>query len=207
MDNILLPIFQVVVLLYSVVIHEVSHGAMAHALGDMTAKNAGRLSLNPLRHLDMFGSIILPLILFLARSPFIVGYAKPVPYDPTMLRDHKYGAAKVAIVGPLSNIILAILFGLTLRFMPDVFTSPLIPQLFAFIVFLNILLAIFNLFPVPPLDGHWLLMTFLPRRFDAFKVFLYQYSLVFLFLFIVFIFPLLLPLVALLFRLITGVSL
>ena len=207
MDGLLLPIFQVLVLLYSVVIHEVSHGAMANSLGDPTAKLQGRLSLNPLRHIDMFGSIILPLLLFLVRSPFIVGYAKPVPYDPAQLRDRKYGPAKVAIAGPLSNLLLALLFGLTLRFLPDVFSSPLVPELLSFIVVLNILLAVFNLFPVPPLDGHWLLMTFLPHKYDAVKVFMYKYSIFLLFIFIIFIFPLLLPLVGLIFQLITGVGL
>lgn len=206
MDTLLQAIFKVLVLLYSVVIHEVSHGAMANTLGDPTAKNAGRLSLNPIKHIDMFGSIILPLLLFIAQSPFLVGYAKPVPYDPMQLKDRRYGPAKVAIAGPLSNLILALLFGLTLRFMPDVFSSPLVPELFTFIVVLNLLLAIFNLFPIPPLDGHWLLMTFLPRRYDALRVFLYRYSIVLLFIFIIFIFPLLLPLVAWLFRLITGVG-
>jgi len=207
MDGLLLPIFQVLVLLYSVVIHEVSHGAMANSLGDPTAKLQGRLSLNPLRHIDMFGSIILPLLLFLVRSPFIVGYAKPVPYDPAQLRDRKYGPAKVAIAGPLSNLLLALLFGLTLRFLPDVFSSPLVPELLSFIVVLNILLAVFNLFPVPPLDGHWLLMTFLPHKYDAVKVFMYKYSIFLLFIFIIFIFPPLLPLVGLIFQLITGVGL
>ncbi len=204
MTGLLLPIFQILALLYSVVIHEVSHGAMANSLGDPTARNAGRLSLNPLKHIDMFGSIFLPLMLYLVRSPFVVGYAKPVPYDPTMLNDRKYGPAKVAIAGPVSNLLLALLFGLTFRFLPDAFSSPLIPELLRFVVGLNIFLAIFNLFPVPPLDGHWLLMTFLPHRFDAVKVFMYKYSLILLFVFIIFIFPLLLPLVGLVFTLITG---
>lgn len=177
---------------------------MANSLGDPTARNAGRLSLNPLKHIDMFGSIFLPLMLYLVRSPFVVGYAKPVPYDPTMLNDRKYGPAKVAIAGPVSNLLLALLFGLTFRFLPDAFSSPLIPELLRFVVGLNIFLAIFNLFPVPPLDGHWLLMTFLPHRFDAVKVFMYKYSLILLFVFIIFIFPLLLPLVGLVFTLITG---
>lgn len=206
MDSLLQPIFKVIVLLYSVVIHEVSHGAMANALGDKTAKDAGRLSLNPLKHIDIFGSVVLPLLLLIARSPFVVGYAKPVPYNPLQLKDRKLGPAKVALAGPMSNIILAVLFGLTLRFMPDIFSSPLVPELLAFMVVLNLLLAIFNLFPIPPLDGHWLLITFLPARFDYLKIFLYKYSLVLLFIFIIFIFPLLLPLVGILFKFITGVS-
>lgn len=206
MDSLLLPLFQVFVLLYSVVIHEVSHGLMANSLGDPTAKNLGRLSLNPIKHIDMFGSIILPLMLFFLRFPFVVGYAKPVPYVPENLRDQKYGPAKVAIAGPLSNIILAILFGLTLRFLPDVFVSPIVPELMRFIIVLNLVLAIFNLFPIPPLDGHWLLMTFLPERFRAFKSFLYRYSFILLIIFLVYIFPLIFPVVGVLYKLLTGLS-
>ncbi len=175
-------------------------------MGDPTAKNLGRLSLNPLKHLDMFGSVILPLILFFVRSPFIVGYAKPVPYVPENLRDRKYGPAKVAIAGPASNLVLAGLFGLTLRFLPDVFTSPLVPQLLSFIIVLNLVLAIFNLFPIPPLDGHWLLMTFLPRRFVRLRGFLYQYSLILLVIFLIYVFPLIFPLVGLVYELLTGLK-
>ena len=207
METLLLPIFYIVVLLYSVVIHEVSHGLMADSLGDPTAKNLGRLTLNPLKHLDMFGSVLLPLLLFLARAPFIIGYAKPVPYNPQNLSDKKYGPAKVALAGPASNVVLALIFGLSLRLMPDIFTSSLIPELFSFIILLNLVLAIFNLFPIPPLDGHWLLMTFLPARFNALKVFLYRYSLMLLFVFIIFIFPLIFPIVSVLYRLITGINL
>src|SRR3989344_344850 len=171
MEALLLPIFYIIVLLYSVVIHEVSHGLMADSLGDPTAKNLGRLTLNPLKHLDMFGSVLLPLLLLIARAPFIIGYAKPVPYNPANLRDRKYGPAKVALAGPASNIILALLFGLTLRFLPDIFSSSLIPQLLSIVVTLNLFLTIFNLFPVPPLDGHWLLLTFIPNGFEALRVF------------------------------------
>lgn len=207
MDSFLLPLFQIVVLLFSVVIHEVSHGLMANALGDPTAKNLGRLTLNPLPHLDMFGSIILPLLLFLIPgNPFIVGYAKPVPYVPENLRDRKYGPAKVAIAGPASNLVLAFLFGMTLRFLPDVFTSPLVPQLLSFIIILNLVLAIFNLFPIPPLDGHWLLMTFLPRRFARFRRFMYQYSLILLIVFLIYIFPLIFPLVGWIYEILTGLK-
>jgi len=207
MEALLLPIFYIIVLLYSVVIHEVSHGLMADSLGDPTAKNLGRLTLNPLKHLDMFGSVLLPLLLLIARAPFIIGYAKPVPYNPNNLSDKKYGPAKVALAGPASNIILALIFGLSLRLAPDIFTSSLIPELFSFIILLNLVLAIFNLFPIPPLDGHWLLMTFLPARFNGLKVFLYRYSLPLLFVFIIFIFPLIFPLVSVLYRLITGINL
>ena len=207
MDGFLLPLFQIVVLLYSVVIHEVSHGLTANALGDPTAKNLGRLTLNPLKHLDMFGSVILPLLLFIVRSPFIVGYAKPVPYVPENLRDRKYGPAKVAIAGPASNLVLAFLFGMTLRVLPDIFTSPLVPQLLSFIIVLNLVLAIFNLFPIPPLDGHWLLMTFLPRRFIRFRRFMYQYSFILLIIFLIYVFPLIFPLVGLVHELLTGLKL
>lgn len=206
MESLLLPIFYIIVILYSVTIHEVSHGLMANSMGDTTAKNLGRLSLNPLKHLDPFGSVLLPFFLYITTG-FAFGYAKPVPYNPDNLSDRKYGPVKVAIAGPLSNLVLALLFGFSLRFMPDIFSSSLVPELFSRIVLLNLVLAVFNMFPVPPLDGHWLLMTFLPSRFNAVKVYMYKNSF--------FIFPIFLiifmfyvsPLIYWLFRLITGVGL
>lgn len=205
METILITLFWIVALLYSVVIHEVSHGAVAYSLGDPTAKNLGRLTLNPIKHLDMFGSVILPLLSFMLGG-FIFGYAKPVPYNPLNLRDRKYGAAKVAIAGPASNIALAVLFGLTLRFLPDIFSTSLIPELLSIVVILNLFLAIFNLFPIPPLDGHWLLFTFLPVRFIAARTFLYKYGFLLLLMFLFFVFPLLLPFIRTLFRLLTGIG-
>ena len=205
METALTTVFWIAALLYSVVIHEVSHGAVAYSLGDPTAKNLGRLTLNPLKHLDMFGSILLPFASFLLGG-FIIGYAKPVPYNPLNLSDRKYGPAKVAIAGPASNITLAVLFGLTLRFLPDVFSSSLIPELLSIVVILNLSLAIFNLFPIPPLDGHWLLLTLLPAEFTAVRTFLYKYSFVLLLMFLFFIFPLLIPFVRALFKLLTGIG-
>ena len=198
-------LFLIIVILYSVTIHEVSHGLMANSLGDPTAKNLGRLTLNPIKHLDLFGSILLPFFLYYATG-FAFGYAKPVPYNPDNLTDRKYGPAKVALAGPLSNIILALLFGLSLRFFGGFIPSSLMISLFKDIVWLNLVLAIFNLFTVPPLDGHWLLMTFLPTKFYAFKSYLYKNSF--------FIFPIFLiifmfyvsPLIFMLFKLITGLE-
>ena len=203
MESLLLPIFYIIVILYSVTIHEVSHGLMANSLGDPTAKNLGRLSLNPIKHLDLFGSIILPFVLFITTG-FAFGYAKPVPYNPNNLNDIKYGPVKVAIAGPLSNLILALLFGLTLRFMPDVFSTSLVPDLFSRIVLLNLVLAIFNMFPIPPLDGHWLLMAFLPPRMDAVKVYIYKNSFILFPIFLIVFMVFVSPLIYWLFQLITG---
>ncbi len=157
-------IFQVLILIFSVVIHEVSHGYMAYSLGDPTAKRAGRLTLNPIKHLDFFGSLIVPAFLIISGSPFVIGWAKPVPYNPNQLvKDKKYGPLKVALAGPLSNFIVATIFGIALRFL-----HPFLPEMmifgFALIVFINILLGVFNLIPVPPLDGSKILMTFLPPK-------------------------------------------
>lgn len=204
-EMLLTTFFWIVALLYSVVIHEVSHGVVAYSLGDPTAKNLGRLTLNPIKHLDMFGSVILPLLSFMLGG-FIFGYAKPVPYNPLNLRDRKYGAAKVAMAGPASNITLAVLFGLTLRFLPDVFSSSLVPELLGIVVVLNLFLAVFNLFPIPPLDGHWLLFTFLPARYLAARTFLYKYGFLLLLMFLFFVFPLFLPFIRMLFRLLTGIG-
>lgn len=206
MEGILLPIFYIIVILYSVTIHEVSHGLMANSLGDQTAKNLGRLSLNPIKHLDLFGSVILPFVLFLTTG-FAFGYAKPVPYNPNNLNDRKYGPVKVALAGPVSNLILALLFGFTLRFMPDVFVSSLVPELFSRIVLLNLVLAVFNMFPIPPLDGHWLLMAFLPPSMDALKVYIYRNSFILFPLFLIVFMVFISPVIFWLFRLITGTGL
>ena len=154
-------IFQIIILIFSVVIHEVSHGTMAYYLGDITAKRAGRLTLNPLPHLDMMGSVILPALMVFTHSPILFGWAKPVPYNPYNLRKGgKWAEALVAFAGPLSNFTLAILIGLAMR----VGVVPVEVHSLAFMaVFINILLGIFNLIPIPPLDGSKVLPSLLPR--------------------------------------------
>lgn len=163
-------IFQILILIFSIVIHEISHGYMAYHLGDPTAKRAGRLTLNPIKHLDLFGSIIVPGLLLISGSGFVIGWAKPVPYNPNLLiKDKKYGPLKVALAGPLSNLLIAFIFGFGLRFLHPFLPSGLIFS-FAMIAFINILLAIFNLIPMPPLDGSKILMVLLPPKYaDSFE--------------------------------------
>jgi len=197
-------VFLALVFLYSVVIHEVAHGLVAYDLGDSTAKDLGRLTLNPIKHLDMVGSILLPLLLIIFRAPFIFGYAKPVPYNPVNLRDQKFGPAKVAFAGPASNLALAVLFGLLLRFLPLSFHGSVLPELLIAIVQINLLLAIFNLMPIPPLDGHWLLLAILPDGFQAIRIFFVKYGLIFFIIFLFFIFPLIFPLIKFLTEVIVG---
>jgi Zn-dependent protease len=199
-------IILIVVLIFSVVIHEVAHGAMAYHLGDPTAKYAGRLTLNPIRHLDPIGSILLPVFLIIIRSPFLFGWAKPVPFNPYYLRDQRYGSAKVALAGPASNLLVALVFGLLMRFSPDLTGFP---RIFLFtithIVFINILLAVINLMPIPPLDGSHILFTFLPYSMQRFKVMFSQYGFIILMIFVVVGgLRLLSPLISAVFYLMTG---
>lgn len=198
-------LFLLAILLLSVVIHEVSHGWMANYLGDPTAKYAGRLSLNPLRHLDPVGSVLVPLFLVLMRSPFLFGWAKPVPINPYNFRDQKYGSAKVSLAGPGSNLLIALIFGLAIRFLAEAISAPALFSMFGFIVFINILLAVFNLIPIPPLDGSHILFTFLPSSTEHLKITLSQYGFFILILFI-FLggFRLLSPIIFGLYSLITG---
>jgi len=201
-----ITIFSLIVLLFSVIIHELAHGYVAYSLGDPTAKYAGRLTLNPLSHLDLFGSIILPLLLFLAGSPFLFGWAKPVPINPYNFKDQKYGELKVSIAGPASNFLLAIIFGLLLRFIPAgiIANNPGIEILLGYVVAINIWLAIFNIIPVPPLDGSWILFTFLPATMQNVQDFLKQYGVVILVLLILFGGSLWFSITSFLFQIITG---
>ncbi len=189
----IISIFALIILLFSVIIHEVAHGSVAYYLGDPTAKHAGRLSLNPLKHLDPFGSVILPLLLFVLQSDLppgqrmIFGWARPVPINPYNFRDQKYGSLKVALAGPAANLAVALVSGLSIRF-----SSGFIPyglaSAFSFIVFINILLAVFNLLPIPPLDGSHVLFTFLPYSMQRIKIFLTQFGF-YILIFLIFFFP------------------
>ncbi|OHA46228.1 MAG: hypothetical protein A3A80_03230 [Candidatus Terrybacteria bacterium RIFCSPLOWO2_01_FULL_44_24] len=157
-------VFQLLILLFSIVIHEVSHGIVALLLGDPTAKYSGRLTLNPLRHIDPVGTVLLPItLLILSGGRTSFGWAKPVPYNPHNLRNHKWGPAMVGVAGPLSNILLALFFGLTIRFghaaLSEYFTGFLV-----LVVLTNLYLAAFNFIPIPPLDGSKLLLSLLPSR-------------------------------------------
>ena len=198
-------IFLIIILILSVVIHEVAHGAAAFSLGDSTAKDAGRLTLNPLKHLDPIGSVLLPLFLVLIRSPFLFGWAKPVPVNPYNFNYQKYGSAKVALAGPGSNLIIALFFGLVLRFFPETITAlPGLSLMFSYIIYINILLAVFNLLPIPPLDGSHILFTFLPLKMEKIKIFLNQFGLFILIFVIFFLFDYIILFVRFIFNLITG---
>jgi Zn-dependent protease len=203
---IITTILSLVILLFSVIIHELAHGYVAYSLGDPTAKYEGRLTLNPVKHLDPFGSIILPLLLFISGSPFLFGWAKPVPVNPYNFRDKKFGDIKVSIAGPASNFALAIIFGLILRFVPNEIISANegIRIAFSYIVYINLWLGVFNLIPIPPLDGSWILFSFLPDSLQGIKIFLKQYGIVILVLLILFGGSLWYVITSVLFYLITG---
>lgn len=144
-----------------------AHGYAALYYGDETAKNEGRLTLNPLKHLDMFGSILLPLFLFISGSPYMVGWAKPVPYNPNNLRDSKYGKLAVASAGIIVNLIIVIIFVLLIKIFQN--TLPLATlKIFSLVVLVNLILASFNLLPVPPLDGSKIIAHFGNSRIKNF---------------------------------------
>jgi len=195
-------IFVIAIVVMSVVIHEVSHGYVAFILGDKTAHYEGRLTLNPLKHLDPVGSVIVPILTYLSTGVSF-GWAKPVPYNPYNLRNQRWGEAWVAAAGPLSNILIATIFGLALRFGADTFSASLI-QIASLIVLLNIGLACFNLVPIPPLDGSKILFAFLPYRWRGIREALERYSLILVIVFVFFLSWVLSPLIFNMFYLITG---
>ncbi|MBW1917123.1 MAG: site-2 protease family protein [Deltaproteobacteria bacterium] len=155
----------VVVLFFSVIVHEVAHGYIALLNGDPTAKNYGRLSFNPLVHIDPIGTILVPAILLLSHAGILFGWAKPVPVNPLNYRNYRQGEITVSVAGPLSNLLLAVIFAVVLRFAGD---NPGLVRLCYYGCIINIFLALFNLIPIPPLDGSHVLLHLLPRPLDRY---------------------------------------
>ncbi len=207
MEQTFLIAFYLIVLIYSIILHEVSHGVVALWLGDKTAKYAGRLSLEPLRHIDPVGSVILPLIM-IATTGFAFGWAKPVPYNPYNLRSQRWGEVLVAFSGPITNFLIALIAAIGSSFIAIpisqksivvrhvmqvewyplsqiVVGSPLtlLYAICAMIIFWNVLLGTFNLIPIPPLDGSKLLFAFIKVRRDI-QIFLEQWGFFIIILFL-----------------------
>jgi len=158
-----IPIFfQLLLLFFSVIVHECAHGIMAEKCGDPTARIMGRITLNPLPHIDPVGTILLPIVLLIFRSPFLIGWAKPVPVNPTHFRNYRSDSAKVAFSGAGSNLLLALSFSLMIRTLGKVPGNLFLLHFFTYGVYINLVLAVFNLIPFPPLDGSKIVAAFLP---------------------------------------------
>ncbi len=200
----LISLFSIIVLIISVVLHEMAHGYAALSQGDKTAWYAGRLTFNPLKHLDLWGSVIIPLILVLTNAGFIIGWAKPVPYNPNNLRDPVWGKVWVAIAGVLTNFSIALVFGLLIRFGGF---SGVALVLFQIVVLINIILGVFNLVPIPPLDGSKIILAFLPEKYQAMVHYYERYSFFLIILFVFYGWGLIWPIINRLLLLFTGLPL
>ncbi|MDO8435337.1 MAG: site-2 protease family protein [bacterium] len=196
-------IFYIAILVMSAVIHEYMHGFVAFLLGDNTAQREGRLTLNPIAHVDMFGTILLPLALyFFSGGNFLFAYAKPVPFNPYNLKYPRWGPAMVGLAGPGINLLIAVVFGLAVRTLG---ATP-IGEFFAIITWTNIVLAVFNLVPIPPLDGSKLLYGIFLHANTRLVETLERYGTWLFILFIFFGFSYITPIMDWLFQLITGAS-
>jgi len=194
-------LFFFLIIIPSAIIHEYAHGWTADQLGDPTARKAGRLTLDPRAHIDMWGTIIMPIMLLLfSGGSFMFAYAKPVPYNPYNLSNRKWGPALVGVAGPAANLIVAVMFGILVRFLPPSNFSLLL----GIIVYANLLLMVFNLVPIPPLDGSKILFAVLPDSMYQFKLNLERYGFIILLFFIFYFFQWLVPIISWLFRLVTG---
>lgn len=202
----IIQIFGFVILIFSIVVHEFSHGWMADQLGDPTARYMGRLTLNPIPHIDPLGSVIVPLLLVLSGSSFVVGWAKPVPYNPYNLKDQKNGPALVALAGPLSNLSVAVIFGILARILVAQGGAAYASEIMFFdmIILYNVLLAVFNLVPLPPLDGSKILESILPRSMQGIMQTLEKNYMLFMMLFILFGFQLIQPIIIFVYVVIAG---
>ena len=194
-------VFYFIIIVPSSIIHEYMHGWVANQLGDPTAKYAGRLSLDPRVHIDLWGTIIMPIVLFVfSGGSFMFAYAKPVPFNPYNLRHGKWGPAIVGAAGPLANLAVAAVFGSFIRFFPYAAVSSML----AIIVYSNVMLAIFNLVPIPPLDGSKILYALLPPSMDNVRAFLDRYGFFILLFFIFYAFQVISPIIQWVFTLLVG---
>ena len=190
MNDFLAIILVLVIILVSVILHELMHGVVAYWLGDKTAKYAGRLTLNPIKHIDPFMSILVPVLLYIMRAP-VFGGAKPVPVDSRNLKWHEWGMALVAIAGPLTNFLLALIFFMIGHFSGLLYGSG--GEIFMFIlsefVIINVGFTIFNLIPIPPLDGSRLLYAIAPDGIRLFMVQMEQYGIIIIYMLILLLGP------------------
>ena len=206
MLNPFISIFQLIVLIFSVIIHEVSHGFVANKLGDSTAKDAGRLTLNPIKHIDPFGSVLLPLLLYVIGSPVLFGWARPVPFNPNNLKNPKKDGGFIALSGPVSNFSVAIIFAILLKIagMFSFFAIPALSIFLNIIILVNVVLGIFNFVPIAPLDGSKVLYALLPKGTERFQAVWEQYGMFILLFFIFFGFQLIVPIVMAVYHLLGG---
>ena len=204
MDLLPLKLFLYLIIVLSATFHEYAHGFVAYKLGDSTAKNAGRLTLNPIAHLDLMGTVIFPLFLLFYAGIFI-GWAKPVPYNPYNLKDQRYGSLKVGIAGPGMNLLIALILGIFLRivisgiFGFDIFSNFFL-EMVGLIVYINIFLALFNLIPIPPLDGSKIFMDLFPKA----RYVIMQFGFLGIFIALLLAFFILSPLAKFIFWIVTG---
>jgi Zn-dependent protease len=196
-------IASLIILIMSVVIHEISHGYTAELLGDPTPRLQGRLTLNPIKHMDLYGSVIIPLITSMLGMTF--GWAKPVEWNPYNIKNRRVGEMLISIAGPGSNLFLALVFGLSIRFLQETLPHSML-SIFSYIVIINTVLCIFNLIPIPPLDGSKVLFNLLPYSMNRYRAILENNQIVTIFIVLFVLWPVFEPLIPFLFTLITGIK-
>ncbi|MCE7936501.1 site-2 protease family protein [Candidatus Saccharibacteria bacterium CPR2] len=208
-EDVLIIVMMLFSILFSMTLHEAMHAFTSHWLGDDTAYHMGRLTLNPLAHIDLFTTVLMPILLFLSGLPPI-GAAKPVPFNPSRLRYDEFGAALVGVAGPLTNLGLAVFAGLWLRFVIGLGGSETIVAIFTMFIYVNLSFFVFNMIPYPPLDGSRVLYAFAPeplqnfmRQIESFGIF---GIIVFILVIFQFVSPIMVQSINYLFELIVGGS-